>query len=60
MNKCSRVGCSNQASNFVLWRNPKIHDASRQKTWAACKEHADYFVEYLSVRGFFMAIEEIK
>jgi hypothetical protein len=38
----------------VLWRNPKIHDASRVKTWAACEEHRDYLVDYVAERGFYL------
>ncbi|WP_430592993.1 hypothetical protein [Humidisolicoccus flavus] len=38
------------------WRNPKIHDESRVKVWAACEEHRDFLYDYLSSRGFPVAI----
>ncbi len=55
--KCSRAGCTLTASKKVNWRNPKIHTADRIKTWLACEEHAEYLVDYLSVRGFFLNLE---
>jgi hypothetical protein len=57
--KCSRAGCLNRATNKINWRNPKIHGLDRTKTWLGCESHTDYLVEYLSVRGFFLNLEEI-
>lgn len=49
---CSRAECKNPAEFKIEWRNPKIHDESRTKTWLACAEHKDYLSEYLSARNF--------
>ena len=49
---CSRAGCRAEALWQVVWRNPRIHDASRRKIWAACAEHVDYLREYLASRAF--------
>ena len=49
---CSRAGCRVAAIWQVVWRNPRIHDASRRKIWAACAEHVDYLREYLASRAF--------
>ncbi len=50
--KCSRKGCSDQAVFEVLWNNPKIHEPSRRKSWAACAGHVDYLQDFLVARGF--------
>lgn len=49
---CSRAGCRNGAAWRIDWRNPKIHDADRTKTWVACDEHRDYLREFLAARSF--------
>ena len=49
---CSRKGCRAPATRAVLWRNPKIHDESRQKVWLACDEHEPFLQEYLARRSF--------
>lgn len=59
MTKCSRVGCLLQAAYMFEWRNPKIHDESRIKTWGSCAAHEEYFVQYLSSRGFLVAKKQI-
>jgi hypothetical protein len=56
MNKCSRVGCENQATAMVIWRNPKLHSVDKTKTWGTCEVHSDYFVSYLTIRGFFLEL----
>jgi hypothetical protein len=50
--RCSRAGCSADATTTVNWRNPKIHSADRVKVWLACDEHADYLRDYLKARDF--------
>ena len=52
--KCSRAGCALPASTKIHWRNPKIHQDGRTKTWLACAEHLDFLIDYLEVRGFFL------
>jgi hypothetical protein len=50
--RCSRAGCTADASHTVNWRNPKIHDEDRVKVWLACDEHAPYLRDYLAARNF--------
>jgi hypothetical protein len=59
-NKCSRNGCEDIATEFIDWRNPKVHSRDRVKTWASCDAHHDYFVSYLTIRGFYLGIRAIK
>jgi hypothetical protein len=49
---CSRAGCDDEASWAIQWRNPKIHDATRRKTWLACEAHRGYLVDFLEARSF--------
>ena len=50
--ECSRAGCREAAAYALHWRNPKIHDESRRKTWLACAEHRDALHEFLATRDF--------
>ena len=50
--RCSRAGCTREASSAVHWRNPRIHGEERVKTWLACDEHVEYLRDYLSSRDF--------
>jgi|OM-RGC.v1.036068823 hypothetical protein len=58
--KCSRAGCSLKADWFIYWRNPKVHSVERKKTWLSCESHKQFFVDYLSVREFFLEAEFIE
>jgi len=49
---CSRKGCAEHATVHIVWRNPRIHDEHREKLWASCPGHEEFFVEYLSARNF--------
>lgn len=49
---CSRAGCSDEASWVLRWRNPKIHDEDRRKTWLACDGHLEYLKDFLEARSF--------
>lgn len=49
---CSRAGCRLGARWRIDWRNPRIHDAARRKTWVACDEHVAYLREFLAARDF--------
>lgn len=57
--KCSRAGCDAAATVALNWRNPKIHDASRTKTWLACDVHKEYLTEFLRARSFPVAVESM-
>ncbi len=50
--ECSRAGCRDEASWAILWRNPKIHDEHRRKTWLACEAHLETLREFLAARDF--------
>jgi len=58
--KCSRAGCQQAASFFIHWRNPKIHTPDRVKVWLSCESHKQYFVDYLSMREFFLEAKTIE
>lgn len=49
---CSRAGCTADATQRVLWRNPRIHTPDRVKVWLACDEHAPYLRDHLAARDF--------
>jgi hypothetical protein len=49
---CSKKDCMGRASRSILWRNPKIHDESRVKTWLSCADHESFFLEYLGAKNF--------
>ncbi|MBB6033860.1 hypothetical protein [Phytomonospora endophytica] len=49
---CSARGCRRPAVFALRWRNPKIHDETRRKTWLACAEHRESLGAFLSARGF--------
>lgn len=50
--ECSKSGCREEATWAVHWRNPRIHDEDRVKTWAACEPHRDELHDFVSSRGF--------
>lgn len=52
VDECSRAGCTERARWRIDWRNPRIHDAGRVKTWLACDAHLDYLSGFLSARDF--------
>jgi hypothetical protein len=52
---CSAKGCRAAATVVLSWRNPRLHDAARVKTWLACDEHADHLAQFLEVRGFLLS-----
>ncbi|QCR19238.1 hypothetical protein [Agrococcus sp. SGAir0287] len=47
---CSSAGCRAAAAWTIAWRNPRIHDASRVKEWAACDEHREHLRAWLESR----------
>lgn len=58
MNKCSRTGCQDSISYFVIWSNPKLHTDGKIKNWGSCQTHLDYFVSYLTIKGFYLRTED--
>lgn len=57
---CSAKGCRQRARYALLWRNPKLHDESRRKTWLACEEHRTTLGDFLTARGFLRDIETLR
>lgn len=55
---CSRAGCHSAATNRVVWRNPRIHAADREKIWLACDEHVAFLHDYLAARDFPVSVRE--
>lgn len=55
---CSRADCSETATWDVIWRNPRIHDESRQKIWLACPDHVVFLRDYLAARDFPVRTQE--
>ncbi len=49
---CSRAGCRSAATSQVVWRNPRIHAADREKIWLACDAHVGFLHDYLAARDF--------
>jgi hypothetical protein len=58
--KCSRAGCTADATVRIDWRNPKIHAENRIKTWSACDEHRQFLSEYLAAREFLLAVRPLE
>lgn len=56
--ECSRAGCRNAATAQVVWRNPRIHAADREKVWLACPEHTDFLRDYLAARDFPVTVRD--
>ena len=50
--RCSRAGCTEEATTRIEWRNPRIHEESRTKVWLACDAHRAYLTEFLEARAF--------
>ncbi|MBK0417975.1 hypothetical protein JD276_02860 [Leucobacter sp. CSA1] len=57
--ECSRAGCREAADSAILWRNPKIHDPERRKTWLACGEHLETLREFLAARDFPLEVRPV-
>lgn len=56
--ECSRAGCRNDATMQVVWRNPRIHAADREKVWLACDEHVGFLRDYLAARDFPVTVRD--
>jgi hypothetical protein len=42
----------------VVWRNPRIHAADREKIWLACDEHVGFLRDYLAARDFPVTVRD--
>lgn len=56
---CSAKACRAVAVHALLWNNPSIHTATRNKVWLACDEHRDFLSEFLSLRGFLRSVVSV-
>jgi len=56
--ECSRAGCRTAATMQVVWRNPRIHAADREKVWLACDEHVGFLRDYLAARDFPVTVRD--
>ncbi|CCH78694.1 conserved hypothetical protein [Nostocoides japonicum T1-X7] len=52
MLRCSAKGCRADATQALLWNNPRLHDTARRKVWLACPDHVESLGSFLGVRGF--------
>ena len=54
---CSAKGCRAVAVHALVWNNPKVHTADREKLWHACEEHRQQLSDYLDLRGFLIRVD---
>jgi hypothetical protein len=57
---CSSKACRNAAAYVLVWNNPSLHTADREKTWVACEEHRETLSDFLSHRGFLRRVEPLQ
>lgn len=56
---CSAKGCREVARHGLVWNNPKLHTADREKTWVACDEHRRSLSAFLDLRGFLKRVDPL-
>lgn len=54
--QCSAKGCRADASDAVVWRNPRLHAEGRRKVWLACPDHRDHLRDFVQLRGFLIEV----
>ena len=57
---CSAKGCRVAATYVLVWNNPKLHTADREKNWVACEEHRESLSQFLEVRGFLKRVDPLQ
>lgn len=57
---CSAKGCREPARHVLVWNNPKVHAAGREKTWVACDEHRHSLSQFLDLRGFLQRVDPLR
>lgn len=57
---CSAKGCRAVASYLLVWNNPSLHTADREKTWVACDEHRRSLSDFLDRRGFLRRVDALQ
>jgi len=56
---CSAKGCREPAGYTLVWNNPKVHTADREKLWTACDEHRESLAHHLAIRSFLRRVEPL-
>ena len=57
---CSAKGCRAEATYVLVWNNPKLHTADREKNWVACEEHRESLSQFLELRGFLKRVDPLQ
>ncbi len=57
---CSAKGCRNPARHALVWNNPSLHTADREKTWVACEEHRESLSDFLARRSFLRRVHRLE
>ena len=55
--KCSAKGCPHEALWALVWNNPRLHAAEREKRWGACDAHRETLADFLGRRGFLRRVD---
>lgn len=56
---CSAKGCRAPAAHVLVWNNPKVHTADREKTWLACDDHRESLSQHLAMRSFLRRVDPL-
>ncbi len=57
---CSAKGCRAAARSALVWNNPALHTADREKTWVACDAHLTSLSQFLDLRGFLRRVDPLR
>lgn len=57
---CSAKGCREVARHALVWNNPTLHTADREKTWVACDAHRHSLSHFLELRGFLRRVDPLE
>ncbi len=56
---CSAKNCRVDARWKVVWNNPRLHTADREKVWLACDAHRESLSQFLRLRGFLRRVDAL-
>ena len=56
---CPATGCGAEATHRLVWNNPRVHTADREKLWTACPEHREPLSHHLAIRSFLRRVEPV-
>ena len=57
---CSAKGCREPATTRLVWNNPKVHTADREKVWTTCEAHREQLSHHLAIRSFLRRVEPLQ